>query len=53
MNKWLENFAYKAGLGWQVFLLTALLTTAFGVITFIIQTLKAASAVPSESLRYE
>jgi putative ABC transport system permease protein len=53
MNKWLENFAYKAGIGWQVFLVTALLTTAFGVITFIIQTLKAASAVPSENLRHE
>ena len=53
MNKWLENFAFKTAVGWKVFLWTAFLTMSFGVITFIIQTVKAASANPSDSLRYQ
>jgi len=53
MNKWLKNFAYKAEIGWQVFFWTAFLTMSFGILTFIFQTAKAASANPSDSLRYE
>jgi putative ABC transport system permease protein len=53
MNRWLENFAFKMGIGWKVFVLTGFLTMSFGIITFIFQTVKAASANPSDSLRYE
>jgi len=53
MNKWLKKFAFKTDIGWQVFLWTALVTMLFGIMTFIIQTLKAASANPSNSLRNE
>lgn len=53
MNKWLENFAFKSDISWKVFVLTGFLTMSFGVITFIFQTLKAASANPSESMRCE
>ncbi len=53
MNKWLKNFAYKAEIGWPIFLWTAFLTMSFCIMTFIFQTMKAASANPSDSLRYE
>jgi len=53
MNRWLENFAFKMDIGWKIFVLTGFLTMSFGVITFIFQTVKAASANPSDSLRYE
>jgi len=53
MNKWLENFAFKSDINWKVFVLTGFLTMSFGVITFIFQTLKAASANPTDSMRCE
>jgi putative ABC transport system permease protein len=53
MNKWLENFAFKTDISWKVFALTGLLTLSFGVITFISHTMKAASANPSDNMRYE
>ena len=53
MNKWLKNFAFKTDISWRVFILTGFLTMAFGVITFIFHAVKAASANPSDNMRYE
>ena len=53
MNKWLENFAYKTSLSWWVFVLSTLLMMLVALITLSIQTIRAASANPVESLRSE
>ena len=53
MNKWMQNFAYKANIGWLVFLFSGLITMFIAIFTFIFQALKAASANPVDSLRYE
>lgn len=53
VNKWLQNFAYKANIGWIVFLLYSFITMLIAIFTFIFQTVKTACANPMDSLRYE
>jgi putative ABC transport system permease protein len=53
MNKWLQNFAYRANLGVIIFLLAGLVTMLIAIFTFIFQTVKMACANPVNSLRYE
>ena len=53
MNWWLQNFAYRTSLGWEIFLLAGSITLFMTVFTFISQSLKAANANPVESLRHE
>jgi putative ABC transport system permease protein len=53
MNKWLENFAYKTPVSWWVFALSTLFMILLALITLSIQTIKAASANPVDSLRSE
>lgn len=53
MNKWMENFAYKATLSWWVFVLAGLI--ALGIVLFTVSwlTYRAARRNPVEALRYE
>ena len=53
MNKWLQNFAYKASIGWFVLVFAALMTLLIATFSFIFQAVKAAYANPVDSLRYE
>ena len=53
MKKWLANFAYRIDLGIGIFALSALLALGMALITVGWQSLKAASADPVNSLRYE
>ena len=53
MNKWLQNFAYKIGIGMLPFIVTTVIVIAISMGTIIIQTLKVALANPVESLRSE
>jgi len=53
MNKWLQNFAYRANIGWFVFALAGFVTVSIAIFTFIFQTVKTACANPVNSLRYE
>jgi putative ABC transport system permease protein len=53
MQKWLQNFAYRADLGWWVFALAGGLALLIALLTVSTQALKAALANPVESLRYE
>ena len=53
MNKWLQNFAYRANIGWIVFVLAGFVTMAIAIFTFIFQTVRTAGAKPVDSLRYE
>ena len=53
MHKWLENFAYKTTVSWWVFVLSALFMMFIALLTLSIQTIRAASVNPVESLRTE
>ncbi|GAA4311246.1 ABC transporter permease [Mucilaginibacter gynuensis] len=53
MDKWLQNFAYRAPLNAGVFVLAALITFAIAFFTVSFQSVKAAVANPIKSLRSE
>jgi putative ABC transport system permease protein len=53
MNKWLQNFAYRANIGWMIFLFSGLITILIAIFTSIFQTFRAACANPVDSLRFE
>jgi putative ABC transport system permease protein len=53
MNKWLESFAYKVDIGAWMFLFSGLSILFISLLTIGFQAIKAASANPIKSLRYE
>jgi putative ABC transport system permease protein len=53
MNKWLQNFAYRANLSWWIFLAAGAVALAVALITVSWQSWRAASRNPVEALRYE
>lgn len=53
MNKWLQNFAYRADIGVWTFVLSAALVSTIALLTISYQSAKAATANPVDSLRYE
>jgi putative ABC transport system permease protein len=53
MKKWLEGFAYRIELSWYFFALSAGIVLLVALVTLSLQTIKAATANPVESLRYE
>ncbi|HLN19998.1 MAG TPA: ABC transporter permease [Bacteroidales bacterium] len=48
---WLQNFAYKTGISWWVFILAGFVAAGIGLLTVTLQSYRAASANPVESLR--
>ena len=53
MNKWLEDFAYRTGIDWKVFLLAGLCAVGIALVTVSFQAIKAALANPVKNLRTE
>lgn len=53
MHKWLQDFAYRTGIGWTVFFLSGLLACLVAFITISSQSLRAAISNPVKSLRTE
>jgi putative ABC transport system permease protein len=53
MHRWLENFAYTAGLGWWIFAGAGLLAIVIAFATISYQAIRAARANPIKSLRTE
>ncbi len=53
MNRWLQNFAYRAHIGIEIFILSGLSALVIALIAVSYQTIKAATANPVDSLRYE
>ena len=53
MDKWLRNFAYQSGINLLVFLLAGVIALLITIITISWQTVRAATANPVKSLRYE
>ncbi len=52
-KKWLQGFAYRMRLSWEIFVVSAVLALAVATITVCYQAIKAAITNPVESLRYE
>lgn len=53
MNRWLENFAYRIDMPWEVFPLAGLAALFVALLTVSYQAIQAALADPVKSLRYE
>ncbi len=53
MNKWLQNFAYRIDMSLWIFALAAAMALVIAFFTISFQTVKAATANPVDSLRYE
>lgn len=53
MYKWLQDFAYRVGLNWWVFLVAGMLAVFIALFTISFQAIKAAVTNPVKSLRTE
>lgn len=53
MTNWLNEFAYRVSIGWWMFPVAGLIVLSITVLTVVIQTWRAASRNPIQSLRYE
>jgi len=53
MHKWLQRFAYRIDLGIGIFILSGAAALCIALLTVSFQTIKAATANPVDSLRYE
>jgi putative ABC transport system permease protein len=53
MRRWLEDFAYRISIGWEIFALAAVLAVGIALLTVSFQAVRAALANPVKSLRSE
>lgn len=53
IQRWLQNFAYRIKIGIWIFIGSMILTLFIVLLTICFQTIKAATANPVDSLRYE
>jgi predicted permease len=53
MHHWLQNYAYRININWQIFFAAGLLAIVIALITISFQSIKAALANPVKSLRSE
>jgi putative ABC transport system permease protein len=53
MDNWLQNFDYRISIGWNVFILSAVIALIIAIATVSSHAIKAATANPVESLKYE
>jgi putative ABC transport system permease protein len=53
MNKFLQNYAYRINLGIEIFIISGLVAFGMALFTVSYQSIKAATANPVDSLRYE
>jgi hypothetical protein len=53
LDGWLQDYAYRTGLEWWIFALAAFIAFVIALLTVSYQSIRAARANPSDSLRYE
>jgi putative ABC transport system permease protein len=53
LNKWLQSFLYRASIRFEIFIFAGVMTFIIALITVSYQSIKAATANPVDSLRYE
>ncbi len=52
-SKWLQDFAYRINISWWMFILSGSIALLIALVTVSFHAIKAATANPIESLRYE
>ncbi len=53
MYRWLQSFAFRASIGWEIFLFSAGMALVISLLTVSYQSIRSALANPVDSLRYE
>jgi putative ABC transport system permease protein len=53
VSEWLQSFAYRVEMSWWIFVLAGGIALIIALLTISLQAIKAATANPVESLRYE
>ena len=53
MNRWLEGYAFRVGIGIEIFILASLLIAMIAMITIGYQVMRAALANPVDAIKYE
>ena len=53
LDKWLENFAYRINIGWESFVLSAIIITIIAFIAIGFQLIKTSRVNPVDTLKYE
>lgn len=53
MNKWLQDFAYRTGIGLWTFILSGFIALVIALFSVSYQSFRAAAATPVKALRYE
>jgi putative ABC transport system permease protein len=53
MNKWLQDFAYPAQMGWEIFTIPGTMAILISLITVSYQSIRAALMSPAQRLRSE
>ena len=53
MTEWLQNFAYRISIGWQLFTAAGIVSIALAIITISFHAIKVATRNPVESLKSE
>jgi predicted permease len=53
LNRWLQNFAYRTNIGVEILFFSAVLAVFIAFVTVTYRSIKAATANPVDSLRYE
>lgn len=53
IGKWLNNYPYRVGIGWWVFLIAFLIAAVVVLLTVSIHSIKASRINPVDALRYE
>jgi len=53
MHRWLQDFAYRAGIAWWIFVLASVMAFVISLLTISYQSIKAAITNPVNTLRYE
>jgi putative ABC transport system permease protein len=53
MTSWLQNFAYRIDIGWQLFALAGMISIVLAIVTISFHAIKVATRNPVESLRSE
>jgi putative ABC transport system permease protein len=53
MNKWLTNFAFRAGINWRVFVISFAVAAVVVLLTVFFHSYKASRINPAEALRHE
>jgi ABC-type antimicrobial peptide transport system permease subunit len=51
MKKWLENFAYRSVIGWEIFVFSGILALIIAVLTVSYQAARAAATNPVDTIR--